>query len=357
MPTSPPSRPAGRPVVRKALVPLAAAVLVAAALSLTGCFGMPAQKPVAARVGSDAVYESDVTDYIEGFRSNNPSYETDSGWAQFLNANGMTAESMREYVLKEVFVPKLLIRQQCEQRDIVLTDNELDQVISREQAFYEQRYGKNSWDSVLSSYGYTEQTWRQNEADRLLEQQLEAAVITDATPSESEVQLEANEHASDYNGKHSFFRSYASEQEASEAQSKLGSLGAELSLEQFKSVAGDAQNAGWSSLKTDQDNMSKEYVQALNGLTAGQVSAPVQQDGAYLLVFCDQVLDIPEKGDSVNFKGLPAEIQAQLTSDAEKAKRTSLFNDWMKNLMSESDIVYEPMPEGLPYDVNVTISD
>ncbi len=29
----------------------------------------------------------------------------------------------------------------------------------------------------------------------------------------------------------------------------------------------------------------------------------------------------------------------------------------MKNLMSESDVEYEPMPEGLPYDVNVTISD
>ncbi len=343
--------------MRKALVPLAAAFLMAAALSLAGCFGMPAQKAVAARVGSDVIYESDVTDYIEGFRSNNPSYETDSGWAQFLNANGMTAESMREYVLKEVFVAKLLIRQQCEQRNIVLTDNELDQVISREQAFYEQRYGQNSWDSVLSSYGYTEQTWRQNEADRLLEEQLEAAVISDATPSESEVQLEANEHASDYNGKHSFFRSYPSEQEASEAQSKLGSLGAELSLEQFKSVVGDAQNAGWSSLKDDQDNMSKEYVQALNGLAARQVSAPVQQDGAYLLIFCDRVLDIPEKGGSVDFEALPDEIQAQLTSDAEKAKRTSLFNDWMKNLMSESDVEYEPMPEGLPYDVNVTISD
>ncbi|MGN0060071.1 MAG: SurA N-terminal domain-containing protein [Coriobacteriales bacterium] len=340
--------------MRKALVPLAAAILVAAALSLAGCFGMPAQKAVAARVGSDAVYESDVTDYIEGFRSNNPSYETDSGWAQFLNENGMTAESMREYVLKEVFVPKVLIRQQC---DIVLTDNELDQVISREQAFYEQRYGKNSWDSVLSSYGYTEQTWRQNEADRLLEQQLESAVIADATPSQSEVQLEANEHASDYNGKHSYFQSFANEQEATEAQSRLSSLGASLTLEQFRSVVGDVQNAGWSSLKADQDNMSKEYVQALNGLGAGQVSAPVQQDDAYLLIFCDQVLDIPEKGDSVDFKALPAEIQAQLTSDAEKSKRTSLFNDWMKNLMSESDIEYEPMPEGLPYDVNVSISD
>lgn len=343
--------------MRKALVPLAVAILMAAALSLSGCFGVPAQKAVAARVGSDVVYESDVTDYIEGFRSNNPSYETDSGWAQFLNENGMTAESMREYVLKKVFVPKVLIRQQCEQRDIVLTDNELDQVISREQAFYEQRYGKNSWDSVLSSYGYTEQTWRQNEADRLLEEQLEAAVVPDATPSESDIQLEANEHASDYNGKHSYFRSFASQQEAAEAQSRLGSLGASVSLEQFRSVVGDTQNAGWSSLKADQDNMSKEYVQALNGLAVGQVSAPVQQDDAYLLVFCDQVLDIPEKGDSVDFKALPAEIQAQLTSDAEKSKRTSLFDDWMNNLMSDSDVEYEPMPQGLPYDVNVSISD
>lgn len=168
--------------------------------------------------------EDKVTEFIEGFRSKNAQYETDSGWAEFLKSNGYTSETLRTYVLNTVFIPQELIRQECAKLGIQIGDTELDEVIKQEKSYYEQRYGENSWDSVLASYGYDEESWRENELNRLLEEQLRSMVIDAVTPTEAEIQAQANESASMYNGKDSYYIQFASQQEAQAARDRIAGI-------------------------------------------------------------------------------------------------------------------------------------
>lgn len=339
------------------LAALASAAL-AACLVLAGCFGIPAEPQVAATVNGDKIYESEVTDYIEGFRSKNQEYETDSGWAEFLISNSYTAETIRQHVLDTNFIPKLLIRQECARRDITLTDEQLDSVIEREKEYYEQRYGENSWNSVLASYGYDEESWRENESDRLLEEQLERKVVKSAKATNAEVQQQANENAVNYNGKHSWYLEFASEDEANDARAKVKfDPKGKTTVKRFRKAGDGAKSAGWSSLAHDRESMSMEYVNALNAIGAGEVSQPVQQDDKWLLIFCDRVFRVDKDEEYVSLSSVPKAIRAQLREDASKAKTDQRFRDWLEKETDGAQIEIADMPSGLPYDVNVAIDD
>lgn len=110
MQTLPLSRPVGvLHALRHAIALLAASIALSFALCLSGCFGIPAEAPVAATVNGEAILEEDVTSYIEGFRLKNDAYGTDDGWSSYLASTGYTPESFRQHVLDTVFVPNLVI--------------------------------------------------------------------------------------------------------------------------------------------------------------------------------------------------------------------------------------------------------
>lgn len=349
-----------RGVRERRLIPVSSlSAIVALSLALTslfaftGCFGMTQPPQVAAYVNGVAIDEDDVTEFIESFRSKNAQYETDSGWAEFLKSNGYTSESLRTYVLDTVFIPQELIAQECAKLGIQIGDTDLDEVISREKAYYEQRYGENSWDSVLASYGYDEESWRENELNRLLEEQLRNMVIDAVTPTEAEIQAQANESASMYNGKDSYYIQFSTQQEAQAARDRLAASGERVTLGEFERL-GDAVHAGWNSLPANRDAMGTEYQQAVGALEVDTVSEPVFVDGAWTLIYCDASFNVGAGGESVVLRTIPPEIYEQIVADATEVKADQLFDEWLRGLASESDIEIEPMPEGLPYNVSST---
>ena len=324
---------------------------------LGGCFGMPSEPDVAATVNGDAVYEAEVTDYIEGFRAQNPEYESDEGWAEFLKENGYTAESIRRLVLDSVFIPRVLIHQECAARGISLTDSELDAVIDRERQYYEGRYGENSWESVLSSYGYDEESWRENEADRLLEEQLIDEVIGNVQVTDAQLQDEADRHASVYNGKHSRYLSFDSEQAAQEALSNLRDVAGDMTVGKFRAGSQRSTDAGWNSIPSDRDAMSTEYIAALNELQEGEYSGVVAQEHDWVIVFCDEVYNVRKSQGHVDLTAMPEEILQHVRQDAHDAIVQSSFSQWMENRIDIANVEYTDIPEGLPYDVNVAIGN
>lgn len=328
----------------------AAVLVLSAPLLLCSCFGLGEPPKVAATVNGDPVYEEDVTEYIEGFRKKNAQYETDEGWVDFLKSNGYTAETLRTYVLNTVFIPRLLIQQQCDQLGIVIGDSELDEVIAQEKAYYEERYGANSWDSVLASYGFDEESWRQNELNRLMEERLRSTVIGEVQPTEAEVQTEANEVASSYNGIDSYYILFPTQEAAREARNRLVRSGEVVSLEEFERI-GEEVHAGWNSLPGNRAVLSTEYEQALHDLEPLHASEPVYIDGSWALIFCNEKFNAGDGGESVALSTIPLEIYEQIVIDATERKIDQLFNEWLSNLAEQSNIVIEQMPEGLPYSV------
>lgn len=340
--------------ISRSVLALVALVLVLCPLfMLTGCFGMKQPPQIAAHVNGVAIPEDKVTEFIEGFRSKNAQYETDSGWAEFLKSNGYTSETLRTYVLNTVFIPQELIRQECAKLGIQIGDTELDEVIKQEKSYYEQRYGENSWDSVLASYGYDEESWRENELNRLLEEQLRSMVIDAVTPTEAEIQAQANESASMYNGKDSYYIQFASQQEAQAARDRIAASSERVTLGEFERL-GNAVHAGWNSLPSTRDAMSVEYIQAVGALDVDTVSEPIMIDGNWTLIFCDAAFNVGAGGESVVLRTIPPDIYEQIVADATEIKADQLFNEWLQKLAAESDITIEPMPVGLPYNVSST---
>lgn len=332
---------------------LAAAALFAC-LALSGCLGLINSSSVAATVGSASISEDAVTEYIEGFRSKNEDCETDEGWASFLSEHGYTAESIREYVLGEIFIPREVIRAKCLALGISVSDEEVSSRLDAEKAYYEQRYGADSWESVLASYGYDEESWRENEQDRLLEERCREQVVGIVEPSQSQFQTYANENASAYNGKHSYYLRFNT---LEDAQAVFDSIEdpKNVKLKDFKAM-GEAVNAGWSSIKAEQKLVSTDYISALNALDVKEVSQPLEDGEGAFLILCNKTFSA-DSGKRVKLKEIPAAILAALKTDCADLLESDAFEDWLDEATDEVSVTINPMPSGLPYDVNVAIDD
>ncbi len=376
---------------------LAACVLIFAAgalFCLSSCKLIPKSEQIAATVNGVQISEDDVSSYIEGFRAQNIDYETNDGWANFLVQAGYTAEGLRQYVLDEVFIPQILVRQECQKRNIAVIDKDLNKVINAEKAYYEGRYGKDSWNSVLASYGYDSELWKDNEEDRMLTEKLLDDVVSLDSISDEQLQTYANENARALNGRHSFYISFQNEQLAKSAYDALISqTGGALTLETFSNFASQTvvqnnslvsketlqneqnsqatnnsqaanssheelllQDAGWSSLKKNRDKMSNDYTSALQGLTSGSLSEPFKDGDVYKLVFCDQLFEIGKDAEVVSLTDFPAQLLEQLKTDALQAAREDEFESWLRNIMAQSQIEIYEMPSGLAYDVDISLS-
>ena len=355
--------------------------LAVAALCLSGCLGLSKKVTVAAQVGDIVISEEDVTAYIEGFRSQDDDRATDSGWALYLSANGYTAESFRQKVLDEVFIPEASVRIQAQAHNIVVTDEELDSVIEAEKAFYEESYGADSWTSVLASFGYDEKSWRESEMNRLLKERLADEVVGKPEPTQDQLMEYGPDIAPRFNGKHSYFAAFDTQEAGESALASLGGAGASIKFSAFKkmaelyaaaaelaanaaeeqpqdaepsvySQANGMQDAGWGSLTNTPQNSNNSYTNALNKLEVGTVSELVEvEEGHWVLIFCDAAY-VFQENDLYDTASMPVDIWSAVHAAVRDQLREDAFSSWLATAMEGEAIVVNAMPSGLPYDVN-----
>lgn len=359
--------------IRKLLVVLACLLCLLAGTTLCGCLGLSKKAYVAATVGGISIDESDVTSYIEGFRKEDPSRETDTGWAQYLSSNGYTSESFRTYVLNTVFIPDTIIKVKAQRKGISITDEDLDDVIAAEKEHYEELYGANSWDSILASYGYDADTWRDSEMTRLLRSRLTDAVVGDVQATKQDVLEYGSQVAANYNGKHSYYILFDDESQAQETLEHLGGKSASVTLSTFKKAAkraaelygigaqeDDGHNAnvtytgikyaGWSSLGDATANSA--YNNALNSLEVDTVSDVVQlSDNSWAVIYCDDAY-VFQKHDLQDSSKIPTAIYTRIVEGVEDLLREKQFETWLAKRQAKMKIKINAMPSGLPYDVS-----
>lgn len=356
------------------------AALALAAACLSGCLGLSKKVTVAATVGDIVISEEDVTAYIEGFRSQDEDRATDAGWAQYLSSNGYTAESFRLKVLNEVFIPAASVKIQAAANNVTVTDEELDSVIAAEKAFYEESYGADSWTSVLASYGYDEESWRESEMERLLEERLTAKVVGPIEPSFEQMVDYAPGIAPRFNGKHSYYIAFDTQDAGEGALASLGGSGASVKLSTFKKLgalyselalgaaqqdeqaqegeespyaqANGMQDAGWGSLSNTHQNSNNTYTNALNNLALGTVSELVEPEkGHWVLIYCDEAY-LFQENDLYDEDAIPADIHDAIVDAVTAQLRKDAFDAWLDEAMEGEDISVSDMPAGLSYDVS-----
>lgn len=369
-----------RPIPRLFAIASCLAALALAAACLSGCLGLSKKVTVAATVGDIVISEEDVTAYIEGFRSQDEDRAADSGWAQYLASNGYTAESFRLKVLNEVFIPAASLKIQAAAHNVTVTDEELDSVIAAEKAYYEEAYGADSWTSVLASFGYDEESWRDSEMERLLEERLTDEVVGSVEPTLEQLMDYAPSIAPRFNGKHSYYIAFDTADAAEGALASLGGPGASVKLGSFRKVgalyaalapqadehaeqegegaaspyaqANGMQDAGWGSLTNTPQNSNNTYTNALNKLELGTVSEVVEPEkDHWVLIFCDEAY-LFQENDLYNTESIPADIREAIVAAVTAQLRKDAFDAWLDEAMEGEDISVSDMPAGLSYDVN-----
>ena len=105
---------------------------------------------------------------------------------------------------------------------------------------------------------------------------------------------------------------------------------------------------GWDRMTT----FGTEYQDALDGLEVDQVSDLVTSQYGIHIIKCTEVYHAPEEVTSLD--QIPADFQETIKSMASSVKANSDYTTWLEGLREKAEIVINPMPKDVPYNVDMS---
>ncbi|MDR2197250.1 MAG: FKBP-type peptidyl-prolyl cis-trans isomerase [Coriobacteriales bacterium] len=347
----------------------AALCAVILAVSLVACKGgndAASSGSIAATIGGVDVLESDVTARIETYRIDQTTGEKmgDVAWAKLLNGAGFTPESLREYVIKQQFAMPILILQEAEAAGIAPETTAVDDQITQQK----ENLGEDGegWTNYLTQMGYAnEEAYRQwLEAQNVTTALLEAKV-SDAAPTQEEIDEYITANAAMYAGKRSSAIYFAIDDTntletvrpgAEEVLARIndGEDFAALASEYTEDAAAKekAGDMGWSVFAS----VPQQYLEALNSLSVGETSGLVETETGIYLIKCTDSFAAGEDG-TVELASVPADIVEMLTESLTQTNLSTKQQAYFDGLLTSDKVVINPMPEGLPYAVDMELAN
>ncbi len=260
---------------------------------------------------------------------------------------------------------------------------------------------------MITQVGFTKETYLENIKSSLAQQKLRKEVASVDEPSDEEIVSYLNENLGTYNdarrSSHILFKvaEDASEKERAkveaEAQKVLDKLNAgELEFGKAAkkysedSSADDGGDVGWDKLTTfvteyqdalnglsagqmsglvktnygyhiilctEQFNVKlttfvTEYQDALNGLSAGQMSGLVKTNYGYHIILCTEQFNVTEVA---SVDEIPAGIRDAIAERITSAKESEKYGAWLKDYTEKADIEIKKMPAEVPYNIDVDV--
>lgn len=326
-----------------------AGVSALCALSLAAC-GSGSGK-VAATVNGANIYEDDVTDYIESYRSS-ASLTDEDAWGEWLAQYGYTPESIREDVINS-YASREIIKQAIEEYGITIDSSEIDGYVDQMKSNYS---SDEAWESALSQAGLTEDEYREDIELSLQSEQLMAQVAPEEDPAEEDVLTYCQMYATYYDGaKRSSHILFAADDEET-AQQVLDQINSgaldfaeaatEYSIDEGSAAEGG--DVGWDKLTS----FVTEYTDGLDALGEGEVSGLVTSDYGIHIIKCTEVFTAPEEVTSSD--QLPSEFVENIKSMLASQNQQSAYNTWLDEQTEAADIQINDMPDNLPYWVDMS---
>lgn len=340
----------------------AVSLCVALGAGLVGCGGNGVGGgAVAATVNGQDIMEQTITDYIANFRTSS-SLESDEAWGEWMVANGYTPESVREEVI-DYYVDQDLYDQAAKQYNVTVEQADIDAALEETKAMFE---SDEAFQEALEASSMTEESYIEDVIrPNLLQTKLAEAVAAQESEGEGDdaTLAQAQAMSEQFNGakrsSHILLTAEEGEDDAAlaaRAQELLDQINAgEITFEdaaaQYSTDTGSAANGGdvgWDALST----FVTEYQDALTGLEKDQiVAAPVKSEYGYHIIKVTDVYEVPEGGITA-VDQLPAEFQEYLTY-MEQSNASQNFSTWFQEYRDGATIDIKPMPEGLPYDIDL----
>lgn len=343
----------------------AVGVVAACSWGLAGCASSETSTTVtddsvAATVNGTPIPESQITDYIEGLRQQYNLVE-ESEWGTYLAQMQMTPESLRENIINQ-YAQMEVIQQGAEDAGITIDSAEIDTYVDAMKS----NYGDDTqWQQALESAGITEEQYREEIESQLKGQRFMETFATEEEPSNDELLQYGQMYAQSYDGakrsSHILFDS-ADEATAQEVLDQInsGELDFAEAAQQYSkdSSATNGGDVGWDKMTS----FVEQYQTALDGLEVGQVSELVTTDYGIHIIKCtdefvaDKTTDDEgnEVGTITSIDQLPEEWVEQISTQLKSQQQNEAYQEWVTTAVEEADIVINPMPEGLPYDVDMS---
>lgn len=321
----------------------------------------------AAIVDGDKITEQEVADYIDQYRRY-IGKTSDADWATFLDENSMTADSVRTQALNRL-EQQLIIKKAAKEGNITATKEEVDEKVTEQRERASLKDDDQKWNSWLDDMGYTEASYREELEYGIIEDKYVATQITPVEPSDYSMQSQASSNISNYTGRKGYRILFKLDMNATaskvnevkdKAQKVIDELGEKPSKEDFMKKADElakskdviAGDMGWDCISSYEVLVQK----AMDELDAGQLyKEPIRDGDGFNIIFCTETY-LPDENNNVDIASMPEAIAKVLRADTYEESNKNPKNTYLMLLTYNHSIDVKDMPEGLPYDVDMSLS-
>ena len=312
---------------------------------------------VAAKVNGVAVTEDTVTKQIMAMRASGD-YADDAAWAQYLVDQGLTPETLREYIIED-YVNQLLMQSAIKEYEIQVSDAELNDAWNQTVAGYE---SEDAFMELLEQIGYTKDSYMESMAGNIAQQKLREVVAPKNDVSDEEIVAYYNDNVDVFNdARNSAHILFAVNEDGSNKDEQLaaaeevlnklnsGEITFEDAAKEYSDDGSGAQggNVGWDRLTT----FVPEYQQALSELGVGDMSGIVESQFGFHIIKCTDLFMLEQPAVSVD--ELPAEFVDYIRNICANQGTNEAYANWQKEYRESADITINPMPENVPYNVSL----
>lgn len=343
-----------------------ASTCVFGAAALTGCGSSDSGEltsdtgltgGVAATVNGEEVPEDKVTRSINNLRLSY-SYTDQDKWKDFLKQANQTPESLR-YSILGTYVNELLVKQCADKLGVSVSEEEVNEKVQNMASKYTT---EEAWENALKEAGYIDgiQEYKEAITYAMLKEKINEIYSEEAEKDMKDnknVLSAVNESISQYDGaKKTSMVLFSSDEEILAKSTRKKIADGEMTIEEAakeysisSSAKKDSGDMGWNVLKQYDD----EYTDIISGLEKkGAVSKATETENGWVVVQLKEVYKAPKKVSSLN--SVPEDFVTKIKSDAVTNNASDKFDDWVDGLKGEQDVVVNPMPDNLPYWVDMS---
>lgn len=310
---------------------------------------------VAATVNGVEIEEDKVTRAINNMRLNY-GYTEDDKWKEYLERQKDTVESTRYEVIGQL-IDQELVKQCAEQLDVTTNDEEIQSYVDEMAGKYS---SEEAWLNAVDEAGW-ESVDKYKEAlnFNILEKKLQDKFDADVEQElgdDAKMLEKAQESMATYAGAKKSSRILLKDEDeelANEVYEKIssGEMSFEDAVAEYSTDEDTKENGGdmgWDKI----DAPTTEYQEALTNLEVGSVSEPVSDKYGFNIIMCTNVWEAPETLTSTS--EVPDDILAEIKTTAIETDGDERYKDWLNGQRPQNDVQVNPMPENVPYWVDMS---
>lgn len=312
---------------------------------------------VAATVNGTEIEEDKVTRAINNFRLNN-SYTEEDEWKDYLEKRKYTPESIR-YEMLGSLIDQELVKQCAEQLGVTTDDEEIQSYVDK---MAEQYSSEEAWLNAVDEAGWQDGVDGYKEAlhfsilEKKLQDQFDAQVEA-SLEDEATLVAKLDESKTTYDGakrtSHILF-STDDQELANEVREKIanGEMSFADAVAEYSTDDTTKENGG--DVGWDKTNsFVTEYTEAIGTLeNVGDISEVTESKYGYHIIELTDVWTAPETITSSS--DMPEEFVTEIKTNTIDTEGNTNYEDWLDGLHPQNEIVVNPMPEDVPYNVDMS---